>query len=136
MDRAVNWRCFGCTLFSAQGGPGGRGTCSSERVGVEVDSLEFQVSVPWASTIPPPQLGAGGRLPRDWITQFLHESPEHLEEQGINVQAVRLPEELLGWARDWDGFAVTRLLAFLWLTPAGCAPTPSSASSLMKRDEC
>ena len=76
-----------------------------ERSKVEIPSLGIHVSVPWASTVPPPALGAGGRLPRDWILQFLHERPSHLEEQGIGVQVVRLPGELGDWARDWDGRA-------------------------------
>ena len=78
----------------------------NERSKVEIPSLGIHVSVPWASTVPPPTLGAGGRLPRDWTLQFLHERPLHLEEQGIGIQVVRLPEELSDWAQDWDGRAV------------------------------
>ena len=40
-----------------------------------------------------------------WLTQYLYTCPQDLEERGVSIHAVRLPE---AWVLGWDGVGVGR----------------------------
>ena len=77
----------------------------NERVKIHLPSLGLDVSVPWVCVGPAPSTRQH-RLPAAWLAQYLYTTPHDLEERGVTIQVVRLPEEMLEWLQGWDGVAV------------------------------
>ena len=46
------------------------------------------------------------RLPASWLAQYLYTTPHDLEERGVTVQVVRIPDKMLDWLQGWDGVGV------------------------------
>ena len=78
-----------------------------ERSAFMLPCLGFSVSVPWGDVFPAPETDEKGRLPADWISQFLKDVPEQLDYDGVRVQVAKVPEHLAQWTEEWDGYQIT-----------------------------
>ena len=77
----------------------------NERVRINIPSLGVDVSIPWTCVGLTPAVQRH-KLPATWLTQYLYTSPLDLDERGVSIQAVRVPEGMTEWLQGWDGIAV------------------------------